>query len=123
MPREPFWVTLGRFSSLWEPFELLAAPETNIDDFTCEGVPCFYTYFATIVVHFSYCFLCVFVGALRVAFLEFGWFLGSLSGVIFGGMLGKFVFFGEKVVPSILNDPTMILLLFGAPRPHGMLQK
>ena len=60
---------------------------------------------------------------LRVAFLEVWWFSGSLSGVIFGGIFEKFVFFGEKVVPSILNDPTMILLFFGAPRPHGKLQK
>ena len=60
---------------------------------------------------------------LRVAFLEFWWFLGSLVEFIFGGIFEKFVFFLEKVVPSILNDPTMILLYFGAPRPPGKLQK
>ena len=74
-------------------------------------------------MNFSYCFLGVFVGVLRVAFLEFGWFLGSLSRVIFGGIFEKFVFFWEKVVPSILNDPTTILMFFGAPRPPGKLQK
>ena len=123
VPREPFWVTLGAFSSLWGTFELLATPGSKINDFTWEGVPCFETYFWTIVVNFSYCFLGVFVGVLRVAFLEFWWFLGSLVGFIFGGIFEKFVFFGEKVVPSILNDPTMILLYFGAPRPPGKLQK
>ena len=73
-------------------------------------------------MNFSYCFLGVF-GVLRVAFLEFWWFMGSLVGLIFGGICEKFVVFLEKVVPSILNDPTMILLHFGAPRPPGKLQK
>ena len=49
--------------------------------------------------------------------------MGSLVGFIFGGIFEKFVVFLEKVVPSILNDPTMILLHFGAPRPPGKLQK
>ena len=123
VPREPFWVTLGAFSALWGTFELLATPVFKIDDFTWERLPCFETHFWTIVVNFSCCFLGVFVGVLRVAFLEVWWFLGSLLGVIFGGIFEKFVFFWEKVVPSILNDPTTILLFFGAPRPPGKLQK
>ena len=57
-----------------------------------------------------------------MAFLEVWWFVGSLVGFIFGGIFEKFVFFWEKVVPSILNDPTMILLYFGAPRPPGKFQ-
>ena len=104
VPREPFWVTLGAFSSLWGTFELLATPGSKINDFTWEGVPCFETYFWTILVNFSCCFLGVLFGVLRVAFLEFWWFLGSLVGFIFGGIFEKSVVFLEKVVPSILND-------------------
>ena len=123
VPGEPFWVTLGAFSALWGTFELLATPVFKIDDFTWEGLPCFETHFWTIVVNFSCCFPGVFVGVLRVAFLEVWWFLKSLLGVIFDGIFERFVFFWEKVVPSILNDPTTILLFFGVPRPPGRLQK
>ena len=49
-----------------------------------------------------------------------------VSGVTFGGHFRWYfwkvcVFFGEKVAPSILNDPTVVLLFFGAPRPPGEL--
>ena len=48
---------------------------------------------------------------------------GDTGGVHFRWNFLFLFFFLEKVVPSILNDPTTILLYFGAPRPPGNLQK
>ena len=93
MPREPFWVTLGAFSSLWGTFELLATPGSKINDFTWEGVPCFETYFCTILVNFSYCSLGVFLGCSGSLFWSSGGFWGHLWGsfsVVFLKSLGFF---------------------------------
>ena len=78
-----------------------------------------FEYLKLLVPRISRCFFLM----LRVAFLEILWSLGSLVRFMFGCIFEKFAFFLENVEPSILNDPTTILLYFGALRPPGTLQK